>query len=227
MESQQHAAGRRGLSEWAALGGVAFVALFIIGLFLMFNGEPNLSGPQDKVIEYYSDSGHRDRISFGWLFAGLGLVFFLFFVASLRQTVSRFDRGGILATLTALGGGIYAALALSAIALETAIRTMSDDTYQHQVYPELIHAAGDAGYVLHATGGAGLGVMILAASIAFIRSGVVPKWAGWLGVIAALAALATIMFLTVFIWMAWIVVVAIVLFWKGAGATTAPTPASS
>lgn len=227
MESPQHAAGRRGLSEWSALGGVAFVALFIIGLFFMFNGEPDLSSSPDKVIEYFGDSGNRNQVNFGWLFAGLGLVFFLFFVASLRQTVSRFDRDGILGTLTALGGGIYAALALSAVALESAIRTMSDDTYQNQVYPELIHAAGDVGYVMHATGGAALGVMILAASIAFIRSGVVPKWAGWLGVVAALAALATIMFVTAFVWMAWIVVVGIVLFWKGGGATTPPASASS
>lgn len=227
MESPQHLAGRRGLPEWSALGGVAFVVLFIIGLYFMFNGEPDLSAPPAEVIEYFGDSGNRDQVNVGWLFAGLGLIFFLFFVASLRQTVSRFDGDGILGTLTALGGGIYAALALSAVALETAIRTMSDDTYQNQVYPELIHAAGDAGYVIHATGGAALGVMILAASIAFIRSGVVPKWAGWLGVVAALAALATIIFLPAFLWLTWIVVVSVVLFVKGSGATAPPASASS
>ena len=210
------------MPEWAALGGVAFVPLFIIGLYLMFNGEPDSSGPPAKIIEYFGDSGHRSRIELGWLFAGLGLLAFLFFVASLRQTVSRFD-DGILSTLTTLGGGIYAALGLAAIALETGIRTMSDDTYRHQVYPELIHAAGDAGYVIHATGGAALGVMILAASIAFIRSGVVPKWAGWVGILVALCALATIFFVTAFVWFAWILVVSIVLFAKGASSTkTAP-----
>jgi hypothetical protein len=218
--SEQRAPGERGLSEWAALGGVAFVPLFIIGLFLMFNGEPDSSGPPAKIIEYFGDSGHRDRINFGWLFAGLGLLAFLFFVASLREWVSRFD-DGILTTLTTLGGGIYAALALMAIALEAAIRTMSDDTYQHRVYPELIHAAGDAGYVIHATGGAALAVMILAASIAFLRSGVVPRWAGWVSVLVAVAALATIMFVTAFVWLAWIVVVSILLFLKGAGSSTA------
>jgi hypothetical protein len=226
METDQRT-GRRGLPEWAALGGVAYVALFIIGLFFMFNGEPDLSDPPAKVIAYFSDSGHRDRATLGWILAGLGIFFFLFFVASLRQTVSRFDREGVLTTLTTLGGGIYAALALVAFALESAVRTMSDDTYQNQVYPELIHAAGDAGYILHATGGVGLSVMILAASIAFIRSGVVPKWAGWLGVVVAVAALATVAFITAFVWLLWILIVALVLFWKGAGTTTDPTPASS
>ena len=226
MGPGQRVPGTRGLEEWAALGGVAFVPLFVIGLFLMFNGEPDSSGPPAKIIEYFSDSGNRDKISFGWMLTGLGLLAFLFFVASLRQTVSRFDHG-ILSTLTTLGGGIYAALALTAIGLEAGVRTMSDDTYQHRVYPELIHAAGDAGYVIHATGGAALAVMILAASIAFIRSGVVPKWAGWVSVIVALAALATIMFVTAFVWLAWIVVVSIVLFVKGAGTTTVATQTPS
>ena len=224
MDPKQHAPGKRGLPEWAALGGVAFVGLFIVGLYFMFNGQPDAGGPPEKIIDYYGDSGNRDQIMVGWIFAGVGLLFFLFFVASIRHAVSRFDRSGILATLAALGGGVYAAVALCAIALEAAVMTMSDDTYQHQVYPELIHAVGDAGYVMHATGGAALGVMILAASIAFIRSGGGSRWLGWIGVVVALAAVATITFIGAIIWMVWIVVASIILFWKGAA--TDPVPAA-
>jgi hypothetical protein len=225
VASQQRVAGRRGLPEWAALGGVVYIVLFVIGLFFMFNGEPDSSSAPEKIVAYFSDAGHRDRIAAGWILAGLGLLALLFFVASLRETVRRFD-DGVLTTLTTLGGAIYVTLALAAIALESAVRTMSDDTYQNTVYPELIHAAGDAGYVMHASGGAALGVMILAASIAFIRSGVVPKWAGWLGLVAALAAVATMAFITTFVWLLWILVVALVLFWKGAGRAEAPASAT-
>jgi len=221
MTTNSGTARRRGLQAWAALGGVAYVVLYLIGIILIFDGEPDNGAPPAKLIEFFGDSGHRGRMGLGWVLAGLGLFFFLFFVASLRQTVSRFDRDGMLAALTAIGGGVYAALALTAIGLELGVRTMSDDTYQHQVYPEIIHAAGDAGYVIHASGGVGMGMMILAAGIAFIRSGVVPKWAGWLSVVAALAALATIMFFTTFIWWLWIIVAGIVMFWKGTGADAA------
>jgi hypothetical protein len=221
MGTNDRTAGRRGLQAWAALGGVAYVVLYFIGILLIFDGEPDGDAPPAKFIEFFGDSGHQDRMSLGWMLAALGVFFFLFFVASLRQTVSRFDRDGLLAALTAIGGGIYAALALTSIGLEVGVRTMSDDTYQHQVFPEIIHAAGDAGYVIHASGGVGLGMMILAAAIAFIRSGVVPKWAGWLSVVAALAALATIMFFTTFLWWLWILVTGIVLFWKGRGAADA------
>ena len=226
MESQQRVAGRRGLSEWAALGGVAYVALFVSGNLLMFAGTASGGDSPAEFIASFGDSGHRDRIGLGWAVAGIGLFFFLWFVASLRQTVSRFDREGLLTTLTALGGGIYAALALAAIALDSAVRTMSDDTYQHKVYPELIHAADDAGYVIHATGGVGMSVMILAASIAFIRSGIVPKWAGWLGVVVGVAALASIVFIPMIAWLLWILIVALVLFSKGAGNGARPTEAT-
>ena len=214
MESQDRVVSRRGLAEWAALGGVVYVVLFIVGCWLLFESAPPGDDSPASFISYFSDSGHRDQVSFGWIVAGVGLLFLLFFIASLRETVSRFG-GSILATLTTLGGGIYVTLALAAFALDSAVKTMSDDTYQHRVYPELIHAADDASYVIHASGGAALGVMILAASIAFIRSGVVPKWAGWLGIPAVIAAVATIAFVTVFVWLLWILIVAIVLFWKG------------
>ena len=225
MEAHPVRTGKRGLPEWAALGGLAYVVLFIVGVFLMFDGEPDLSAPPDEVIAYFSDSGNQDKITLGWILCGLGLLFFLFFVATLRQTVSRFD-DGILATLTTLGGGIYAALALAAFAFESAVKTMSDDTYQNQVYPELIHLVGDSGYILHATGGIGLCVMILATSIAFIRSGVVPKWAGWVGVVAAVAAFVTVMFITVFVWLIWILAVSLTLFWKGVPTTQHPAQAT-
>ena len=50
--------------------------------------------------------------------------------------------------------------------------------------------------------------MILAASIAFIRSGVVPKWAGWVGVVVAVAALATVAFVTTFTSSLWLAALA-------------------
>ena len=108
----------RGLSEWAALAGVVFVALFVIGTLLMFSGTPMGDDPPSKVIAYFSDGGHRDRISIAWVVAGLGFLFFLVFVAALREAIALLEGDRILATLTALGGGIYAALGLAAFSLE-------------------------------------------------------------------------------------------------------------
>jgi len=204
------------LARWASLGGILYVVLFIIGVILMFHGEPDSGSSPAKVIAYYSKSSHRDKISIGWVITGLSIFFFLWFLAALRRTVRRLEgEDGFLTALTTIGGTIYAALALAAIAVEAGIRTMSDDTYHHAVYPGLIHAADDVGWVLHATGGAGASAMILAATIAGMRARAVPTWAGWLGILAGILALGLIIF---FPWAAlgiWVLVVSGGMFIRG------------
>jgi hypothetical protein len=216
-----------GLARWAALAGVAYVVLFVIGVILLFGNSPDSSSAPAKIIAYFSDSGHRNRVNIGWLLAGLGIFFFLWFLGALRGTIRRLEgEDGILTGLVTIGGLVYAALSLAAIALETGIRTMSDDTYHHTVYPGLIHAADDAGWVLHASGGAGLGAMIIAASLAGLRAGAVPRWAGWLGVVAGILALGLIVFFPWFGAAVWILVVSIGMFVR-ASRGSAATPAVS
>ena len=214
------------LARWASLGGILYVVLFIIGVILMFDGEPDTSSSPAKVIAYYSKSSHRDKISIGWVITGLSIFFFLWFLAALRRTVRRLEgEDGFLTALTTIGGTIYAALAFAAIAVEAGIRTMSDDTYHHTVYPGLIHAADDVGWVLHATGGAGASAMILAATIAGMRARAVPTWAGWLGILAGILALGLIIF---FPWAAlgiWVLVVSGGMFIRGMRGSD--TPAST
>jgi hypothetical protein len=207
---------RAGVSRWAALGGVAYVVLFAFGVILVFGNSPDSSSAPAKLVAYYSKSGHRDRINFGWIVAALGIFFFLWFLVALRQTVRRLEGDdGFLTALTAIGGAVYAVMALAGLAVNTGIRTMSDDTYQHTVYPGLIHAADDAGWVLHASGGAGLSAMIIAASLAALRAGAVRSWVGWVSVAAGVLALGLIAFFPWFVAAIWILVVSIGLFIRG------------
>ncbi len=212
-----------GLARWAALGGILYVVLFVVGTILLFSGAPDSDAAPAKVIAYYSDSGHRDRIGIGWIVAGLGVFFFLWFLGALRRAVRRWEgEDGFLTGVATIGGAVYAALAFAALAVNMGIRTMSDDTYKHAVYPGLIHAADDASYILHATGGAGAGAMIIAASLAAMRAGVVRSWVGWLGVAAGIVGLASILFFTQAAIAIWIVIVGGALFVRGERAEAVP-----
>lgn len=205
-----------GLARWAALGGILYVVLFIVGTILLFDGSPDGDASPAKVIAWYSDSGHRDRINIGWIVGGLGVFFFLWFLSSLRRVVRRHEgEDGFLTALTTIGGAVYATLALAALAVNNGIRTMSDDTFHDQVFPGLIHAANDASYVLHATGGAGASAMIIAASVAAMRAAAIPSWAGWLGVVAGILALASIAFIPQAAIAIWILVVSGGIFLRG------------
>jgi hypothetical protein len=201
---------------WSSLSGVLFVVLFVIGSALMFDGPSGDESPA-KFASFYGDSGHRDKINIGWILAGLGLFFFLWFVAALRETVREAEaleggRDGMLGFLVTIGGASYAAVALGAIGLAAGVRTMSDDTYRHQVYPDIIHANSDGTYVMHATGTAALAVMIFAFSLAILGSRALPRWLGWFGMLAGLAALISIIFFTILIWLLWVAVASVVLF---------------
>jgi hypothetical protein len=202
---------RRGIARWAPLGGVLYVVLFVVGVITLYAGTAGGDDPPAKVIQWYSDGGHRTRENIAWLLIGLGVFFLVWFIAALRRAVAEIDGDGVLASLVTIGGGIYASLAFVAASLEVGIRTMSDDTYQHRVYPELIHMADDAGWVIHAAGAAGMSLMIIAASLAFMR-GTWPRWAGWLGVIVGVLALASIVFFPQFLFLAWVLVVSLLMF---------------
>ena len=205
----------RNVARWTALAGAAYVVFFVVGTIVLFSGSPAGDDPPAKVIQWYADSGHRDRINVGWILIGLGIFFFLWFAATARRAVMAVDGEGILTAVVGIGGGVYAAVAFAAVALNSGIRTMSDDTFQHRVFPELIHAADDAGYVMHATGAAALGAMIIAMSLAFMWGAVWPSWAGWLGVAVGVLAIAAILFFTQWLFLLWILVVSILMFLRG------------
>jgi hypothetical protein len=223
----------RALRAWGSLGGLAFVVLFIIGSALIFDG-PNGDEPPAKYVAFYGDSGHRDKINIGWILAGLGVFCFLWFVASLRETVRRAaprtEDTGLLAFLVTIGGTAYGAVTLVALGEAAGVRTMSDDTFQHQVFPGVIHANDDGVYVAHATGTAALAAMILAFSITVLASRLLPRWLGWFGIVAAIAALASIVFVTMFVWLLWIAVTSVLLFLasrRGPGITTSSGPTTA
>ena len=220
MERAPAAAGR-GLERWAALGGVLYVVLFVIGTIFQFSGSPSGDAAPSKVIAWYSDSGHRDRLHIGWVLVGLGLFFFLWFLSALRQALIRLVGEGFLPTLATVGGAVYATLALVAVSVSDAIRTMNDDTYHHQVYPELVHAANDAAYVLHSAGGAGIGAMMVAASLAVVRTRALPVWLGWIGVAAGIIAIASIFFFPWFVIALWLLAASGILFVAGSPRRTA------
>jgi Domain of unknown function (DUF4386) len=201
-----------GSPRWAALGGVAYVVLFVAGAIVAFSGTPDLDAPPAEVIDYYGDSGNRDKLGIGWALIVLGIFCFLWFLSALRQFLRRIDADGLLTTLATVGGAVYAALALAAIGLETAIKTMSDDTYRDRVFPELIHAAGDAGYVMHSSGGIGVGALMIAASLATMRAGLIPRWAGSAGVGAGILALGSILFFPQILIALWVIVASVLLF---------------
>jgi hypothetical protein len=202
----------RAVGRWAFLAGVLYVVLFVIGTIVIFDGQPDTSSNPAKVIAYWSDSGHRDKVNVGWILIGLAIFFLLWFIAALWRAVSSIDTERTLSAVVAIGGAVYAACTIAAVSIDQGLKTMSDDTFRHRVFPELIHAADDVSWVMHASGAVGLGAMIVAASLALMWAGAWPSWAGWVSVVIGILTLGSIAFFPQFLFLAWILVVSIVMF---------------
>ncbi len=205
----------RGLRLWSSLSGLVFVVLAVVGVFLLFDG-PSDSSPA-KMAAYYGNGSHRTHINLGWLLTGLGLFALIWFVAVLRERVregeqSTPEHGTFLSTVVLVGGTVYVAVAMAGIAVADGIRTMSDDTYHHQVYSGVIHAAGDASYILVVTAGAGMAALIFATSVAVRRYAILPRWLSWFGFVAGVAAILSVIFFTMIVWLLWVAAASILLF---------------
>ena len=202
------------LRAWSSLGGIAFAVLAVVGAILWYDG-PQDSSPA-KMTAWYSSSGNRTHINIGWLLTGLALLFLIWFVASVRERVAAAEQaeGTFLSTVVTIGGTVFVAAGVCQIGIAAGIKTMSDDTYHHQVYSGLIHAAGDASYIILAGSGVAMGSMIFAISVAALSYGVLPRWAGWFGVVAGVAAILSIFFFTMLVWLLWIAATSVTLYMR-------------
>ena len=183
--------------------------LFVVGYIVAFHGQPDTSDAPARLVAYYGQGSHRSSIHLGVLLIIIGVFFFIWFVGALRHVVRALAGDGLLTFVTTVGGAVYAALTLTAFAIDDAIKTMSDDTYRHQVFPELIHAADDAAYLLHSFGGVGAAAMIIAASLAALGARALPAWLCWLSVVAGISAIVSFAFIPWIVLAVWLVVAGI------------------
>jgi hypothetical protein len=203
------------LRAWSSLGGIAFSVLAVIGAILLYDG-PSGSSPA-KMTAWYSSSGNRAHINIGWVLSGLALLSLIWFVAGVRERVAVAEQAdapgaSFLSTLVLIGGTAFVAAGIVQIGIAGGIKTMSDDTYHHQVYSGVIHAAGDAAYVILAGSGIAMASMIFALALATFAYGLLPRWVGWFGVVAGVAAIFSLFFFTMIVWLLWIAVASVMLF---------------
>ena len=197
--------------KWAALGGVVFVVLAVVGAF-MAGSPPKLSDPDAKIVKFTKDN--QDALRVASYLAGLGLAFFLFFLGAVGSRLRQAGSGRLAAT--AVMGGVATA-AIAAVG------------YSINAYGAL-HPLESAGTFRLSTvvfGVLGFGAFVLteATSIVIVRTKFLPAWLGWFGGLVALlwlvggAAVSTeddtifaIGFVAFLAWALWLIVLSVMLF---------------
>ena len=107
--------------------------------------------------------------------------------------------------------------------------TLADES-KYKLDPNTAEMFNDAGYLLLVAGVMVAAVMVLSASTAALRSGVLPAWLGWIGLVIAVAMLFAVTFVPILVFVGWVLVVSLVMTvaaWRVRGGTAPPPPVTT
>jgi hypothetical protein len=168
------------LARFAPLSGVVFLVLIAVVLFA-FPESPDPDASTVRVVAYWHD--HRTALLWQQLIGALAAVALIWFGGSLREAIHKAEGGGRLgalalagATVAGIGGLLFSGIALAAA--DTVGEVPAEVTQTLSVLENDLF--------FPFTGG--LFVMMIAAALASLYWGVLPKWLGWVAVVIAIAA---------------------------------------
>jgi uncharacterized protein DUF4386 len=198
--------------RWAALSGIVFVILMLVGASFILDVPKGDASPQE-IASYLADSGNHTRNIIGayvWVLGGLA---FLGFVTGLRSVLRRAEGDSSRLSDVVFGAGVVftavwsvsaAAIASVAYAIEFSDARVTN--------PDLVTVLPSLGGLLLLLGGGFAGILLLAAtSILIFRTGVLPRWLAWLGIIVAASLVVDVTYVNILPFVGWVGIVSIVL----------------
>ena len=209
-------------ARWWPLTGLAFVGLWI-GTLAATDGGVDNNDSDAKILAYYAKSGNRDRQIIAFFLILAATLFFIWFLAKLRERLVRAEGGaGTLAAL-AYGGGIAAAaLWVVADAFFASAALARVDTSKFQLDPNTYRILSDTGYGIWFSGTTVAALTVVATAVVSLRSGLLPRWIAWLSFPVALTMLVAFFFIPFLIMLGWVIVISVTFMLR----TEAPTAAA-
>jgi hypothetical protein len=200
----------RGWSRWAPLTGLVSAVLGVVGGAIeIITNPPGSDASGRDVIAFYSAQGGTQQLAAALL--ALAFVFFLFFAGSLRSYLRHTPDLEALSTIAVAGA-----------AVETAGQTIGAG-YVWTLAQGAGHLESPAAQALNAlsnnavaTNTAGMIVFGIAAGLAILRGGRLPRWLGWVAIamgVLVVTPIEAVSFLALVVWM----VIVSILIWRHGG----------
>jgi hypothetical protein len=206
--------------RWGPWAGIVFAVLFVVGLSM--NNLPSSDDSVAKITSYYNDSGDRAQIIIAAYLLFLAGLFFLWFLASLRERLLEVEGAPGRLTSIAVGGGIvFVPLLMVAAACFASVAGDVSFGGEDFVSVDGARFLPELGYPILLIGGAFAAIaMIDAASILIVRTGILPVWIGYFGFVAAVLLLAGVVYIPMVLLALWVLAVSIAMM------RTRPAPAA-
>jgi len=205
--------------------GIAFVVLFVVGVFVSFGNAPNIKKHDSdavaaaKYVKQLSDSGHRAGLIIGAYLVVLAALALVWFSQGLRSLVNSEAAGRLVAALGVLGAAALSVGAMCSAVMAGAISFGNEKVPQDG---DTIRVVMDLSFPLLFVVG-GLVMAAIIATIAVRGGGSLPVWlqyTSWLGVLGAVMA---VIFLPMALPLLWFLAVAITILVRRQPASM-PTP---
>jgi hypothetical protein len=166
-------------ARYAAIGGVAFVVLNIVGAVLS-GSPPAANASAAKIAKYYADKDTGLKATL-WL-GGIGSVGLVWWFGSLWRRMSRAEAGAHrLSVVSLVGLGLGGALFMASASVNASVALHPADVGEGaRVFYTL-------STVLLSASGFGLAIHLFATNILGLRAKMFPTWLAWVGVVAGLA----------------------------------------
>lgn len=217
--------------KYAALGGVAFVVLSVLGTFIA-GSPPAADDSAGEIAEWFSDN--TGAIQASQFINGLSLIALTWWAGSLFRKLARAEDGrprlSVVAIVGLVFGGVFA-MAAGAIQSATALR-IDELGEGSQVFYSL-------SIVCLSTSGFGVVTALSAINALSLRTKVLPQWITYVGLLAAVlmligtigsasdaGAFMVFAIMGFLVWAVWILGVSYEL-WKHPTTASSPTPASA
>ena len=168
-----------------------------------------------QVIAHYRL--HHSAIFLGNFCGALGVIFFIFFVGSLRSYLRSHDGGEGLSAV-AFGGAL---LVGTGGAIFTSLEWALSDA-RNSISPAAAEALNVLTNDLFWPFEVGLVVFSLTIGLAILSTAALPKWLGWIAIVVGVVGFTPVGFFGFFVIMIWAVIVSILVFRQSGTDTTAP-----
>ena len=175
------------LRRWLGTSGLAFVALNVLFLAMVLSiggPPPRLNDP--KLVSFLHD--HNARLATVTVISYFSIAPFFIFVAALRSLIRDAVRDRVLADVVFALGVVLAGVAFVALgimATAQAAAAGNSDPAAVRTLEELGRSMGNLPSTLE------WGMLMCAASLAFWRTRVLPRWVAWVGWCGAAVILCT------------------------------------
>ena len=165
-------------ARYGAATGVLFV-IFVIAGFLVQPKPPAADATAQEILNYVVDK--QNTLHVVQLLFGAAGLFFIWFIGTLRQLLSRAEGDDGRLANTAFGGGLIAVATLmvgGGLAAVAALHPVENGA-------NVTHALIDASLLVPAVGAPAAFVFFAANGLSILRSGYLPAWMGWFAIVSA------------------------------------------